>query len=55
MLAENMHFFIAYFLGENSRFGNETSHTVKDNSGGNSVRELGGGGSELRESPRNLF
>ena len=31
MLAENMHFFIAYFLGENSKFGIETSHTVKDN------------------------
>ena len=31
MLAENMHFFIAYFLGENSKFGIETSHTVRDN------------------------
>ena len=25
-----MHFFIAYFLGENSKFGIETSHTVRD-------------------------
>ena len=31
MLAENMHFFIPYFLGESSTFGNETSHTVRDN------------------------
>ena len=31
MLAENMHFFIAYFLGENSKFGIESSHTVRDN------------------------
>ena len=31
MLAENMHFFVAYFLGENSKFGIETSHTVRDN------------------------
>ena len=30
-LAENMHFLIAYFLGENAKFGNETSHTVRDN------------------------
>ena len=26
-----MHFFIAYFLGKNSKFGIETSHTVRDN------------------------
>ena len=26
-----MHFFIAYFLGENSKFGIETLHTVRDN------------------------
>ena len=25
-----MHFLIAYFLGENSKFGIETSHTVRD-------------------------
>ena len=31
MLAENMHFFIAFFLGENLKFGTETSHTVRDN------------------------
>ena len=31
MLAENMHFFITYFLGEKSKFGIETSHTVRDN------------------------
>ena len=27
MLAENVHFFIAYFLRKNSKFGIETSHT----------------------------
>ena len=26
-----MHFFIAYFLGEISKLGIETSHTVRDN------------------------
>ena len=31
MLAENMHFFIAYFLGEISKFGIETLHTMTDN------------------------
>ena len=31
MLAENMHFFIAYFLGEISKFGIETLHTMRDN------------------------
>ena len=31
MLAENMRFFIAYFLGENSKFGTETSHAMRDN------------------------
>ena len=31
MLSENMHFFIAYFLCENSKFGIETSHTMIDN------------------------
>ena len=25
-----MHFFIAYFLGENSKFGIETSHAPRD-------------------------
>ena len=29
MFVENIHFFIAYFLGENSKFGIETSHTVR--------------------------
>ena len=31
MLAENMHFFIAYFLGKISKFGIETLYTVRDN------------------------
>ena len=31
MLAEIMHFFIAYFFDENSKFEIETSHTVRDN------------------------
>ena len=31
MPAENIQFFIAYFLGEISKFGIETSHTVRDN------------------------
>ena len=26
-----MHFFIAYFLGENSKFETEASQTVRDN------------------------
>ena len=40
MLGENVDFFMAYFLGKNSQFGIETSHTVKVNHWFHEKREI---------------
>ena len=40
MLAKTVHFFIAYFLDENSKFGIETLHAMKDNHWVNEKRHI---------------